>query len=145
MTQVPYTSKIERPGSSAVSAVYYDGPTAHLYIEFVKQGFMGSIAGYSDVPADIFNKFARAESVGKFYNRVFLGYGFEGYDLPPAPEMVERHPDTPPDDLDVDDVPAGVYQVTVVVDVPFCDSPGEALDAVLRDIQYHVSRAEVKP
>lgn len=144
MTYVPYTRKIERPGSSAISAVYYDDDENRLYIKFVKQGLAGSIAGYDDVPVEIFNRFAQAESVGKFYNRVFLNYNFFGHDMPPNPEMVEGA------SLLVADVDAEwsgggtVYQVSAMVNVYGADSPGQALDMVLRELDdYSVIRSEV--
>lgn len=150
MTYVPYTRKIERPGSSAISAVYYDDGTSRLYIEFVKQGLAGSIAGYDYVPVEIFNKFAQAESVGKFYNRVFLNdYNFFGYDMPPNPEMTSREdmPVTITSDVDAEWSGGGggtVYQVSAVVNVYGADSPGQALDMVLRELEnYSVIRSEV--
>lgn len=132
MTVVPYTHKIIYPNSSAISRVYYDEDTQRLYIKFVKQGFMGSLAGYSDVPVAIFNRFSQAESVGKFYNRIFLSYRFEGYDMPTTPEMIDRAelPDETPE-------ASSAYRVAVwvTVDAP---SAGAALDAVLNDITHMV-------
>lgn len=157
MTLVAYDGKIERSGSSAISAIYYDAQESRLYIEFVKQGFAGSIAGYSGVPEDIFNKFARAESIGKFYNRVFLGYGFDGYDMPGAPEMTHRDDMPKPvmstsQDDEWEESYTGdpnVYVVMVTVAVPGCDSPGEAINEVLRSIKYNTDYttlgATVKP
>lgn len=87
MTVFHYT-EVSGVKSSAIDTVAFNDKTGEMAIKFVA----GNWHHYTDVPKPVFNEFAGAASVGRYYNSYIFGeYDGQGlgYDVELAPEVPE--------------------------------------------------------
>lgn len=57
------------PDSESVGSIEYDPQSRHLKVRFVK----GTLYVYFDVPHDLFDRFKKADSAGRFVHRELVG------------------------------------------------------------------------
>lgn len=106
-----YTNAFECIGSSNLDAVYYDAKTNQLFVEFRN----GSIAGYSNVPQNLYNSLYASSSRGSFYNKHIKGH-FPGIDTKYITTFEERTSVAPATPSSRRYIVKGTVEVSIEVD-----------------------------
>lgn len=147
MTVVEYTYHNDSVDSTAISQIWYNTNTKALFVEFQDSG---TIAGYSNVPAEVVDELLDSSSIGRYYTQNIKNkyHGINTEDIE-FREAFKPRRWTFDNNFLVDDTKPGfvpslnAYEVTAVVPMTDTVAASSYDDAVAAFGQIHGADAEI--